>query len=269
MWELLRYFKREGDLKVILKDNYKHYPIIGWGIRGFQFIMLARNWAKDRKGLRQQLDVFKKDGFPLRLLIFPEGTTANTRDIAKSEKYAAANGKPTYELLVVPRTTGFLACVEALTSPIDRNDGGGGGGNGGANAGGNGKPVAASAAFATMPVVYDVTMAYEGYSGEIPTWEMGYGRAKDVALPSLGKLLAGAPQRPVHLHIVRHPMVAAAADGEAFVLRSWAKKEQLLQGFVKEGKFPGEPQRVLKPRPAVASFLLAMALPLLAGEAVR
>ncbi|CAN0533932.1 unnamed protein product, partial [Laminaria digitata] len=36
-------------------------------------------------------------------------------------------------------------------------------------------------------------MGYTGYGGEIPTWEMGYGRDRDVDIPNLGTLLRGRP----------------------------------------------------------------------------
>lgn len=40
-------------------------------------------------------------------------------------------------------------------------------------------------------------MAYSGYSGEIPSWEMGYTRDSDVDIPNLGALLKGRAPGPV------------------------------------------------------------------------
>lgn len=40
-------------------------------------------------------------------------------------------------------------------------------------------------------------MGYTGYSGEIPSWEMGYTRDKDVDVPNLGALLKGRAPGPV------------------------------------------------------------------------
>ena len=42
-------------------------------------------------------------------------------------------------------------------------------------------------------------MAYSGYSGEIPTWEMGYTRDRDVDIPNLGALLKGRAPGPVRV----------------------------------------------------------------------
>ncbi|CAM9446476.1 unnamed protein product, partial [Hapterophycus canaliculatus] len=88
IFELMRPLRRHGALKIILKDDQKHVPILGWGMRGFGFIFLKRDWVKDRANLERQLNVFTGDGFPLRLLIFPEGTTINQRSMEKCSAFA-------------------------------------------------------------------------------------------------------------------------------------------------------------------------------------
>lgn len=40
-------------------------------------------------------------------------------------------------------------------------------------------------------------MAYSGYSGEIPSWQMGYTRDTDVDIPNLTSLLKGRSPGPV------------------------------------------------------------------------
>ena len=50
LFELLRPLRRHGALKIILKDDQKHVPVTGWGMRGFGFIFLKRDWLKDRWG---------------------------------------------------------------------------------------------------------------------------------------------------------------------------------------------------------------------------
>lgn len=42
-------------------------------------------------------------------------------------------------------------------------------------------------------------MGYTGYSGEIPSWEMGYTRDRDVDVPNLGALLKGRAPGPVSI----------------------------------------------------------------------
>ena len=48
VFEIMRRLGRHGALKIILKDDQKHVPVLGWGMRGFGFIFLRRDWAKDR-----------------------------------------------------------------------------------------------------------------------------------------------------------------------------------------------------------------------------
>ena len=48
VFEIFRRLGRHGALKIILKDDQKHVPVIGWGLKGFGFIFLRRDWAKDR-----------------------------------------------------------------------------------------------------------------------------------------------------------------------------------------------------------------------------
>lgn len=40
-----------------------------------------------------------------------------------------------------------------------------------------------------------------GYSGEVPTWEMGYGRERDTGVPSVADLFRGKTSSAVHLHV--------------------------------------------------------------------
>lgn len=47
-------------------------------------------------------------------------------------------------------------------------------------------------------------MAYSGYSGEIPSWEMGYTRDRDVDVPNLGALLKGRAPGPVCVCVCVH-----------------------------------------------------------------
>jgi 1-acyl-sn-glycerol-3-phosphate acyltransferase len=50
--------------------------------------MLKRDWERDQKDLMRQLHTFVTDETPLRLLIFPEGTTINTKSMEKCRSFA-------------------------------------------------------------------------------------------------------------------------------------------------------------------------------------
>ncbi|CAN0128810.1 unnamed protein product [Pylaiella littoralis] len=266
LFELLRPLRRHGALKIILKDDQKHVPVTGWGMRGFGFIFLKRDWVKDRANLEKQLGVFTGDGFPLRLLIFPEGTTINQRSMDKCSAYAKKEQRPTFDHLLLPRTTGFGACLNAFSSAENNSGGsgarggGGGGGGGGPQGGGGG----GGGGGRSTRVVYDVTMAYSGYSGEVPSWEMGYSRDRDVDIPNLGGLLKGRAPGPVHLHVEKHLVDDIAGDGKTWLDATWARKDALLQRFIEDGRFPHQPVAVFESRKSPMAFLLLSATPIVA-----
>ncbi|CAN0335035.1 unnamed protein product [Ascophyllum nodosum] len=253
VFEVMRRLRRQGALKIILKDDEKHVPIVGWGMQGFGFIFLRRDWTKDRTNLEKQLAVFTGDNFPLRLLIFPEGTTVNQRSMEKCATFAKKEQRPTFNHLLLPRTTGFGACLEAfsLAQNPDTRD----------NLAGDGWE---EASFSNR-VVYDFTIAYTGFSGEIPTWEMGFTRKKDVDIPSLLALARGRAPGPVHVHIEKHRVEDIRDGGKSWLDATWARKDALMDKFIKSGRFPHEPIEVFESRKSPLSFLLASATPILAG----
>lgn len=57
---------------------------------------------------RRLLGSFVEDGYEACLLIFPEGTTVNTRTFDKSRAFAAGKQRPELNHLVLPR------CVHAF-----------------------------------------------------------------------------------------------------------------------------------------------------------
>lgn len=70
------------------------------------------------------------DRYRAVVLLYPEGTTINTRTLDKCRAFAADRQRPVLKHLLLPRTTGFAACLDALSSAGD------------------------------TPVIYDLTIAY-------------------------------------------------------------------------------------------------------------
>jgi 1-acyl-sn-glycerol-3-phosphate acyltransferase len=94
LWLLARKFDREGDLKVMLIKLLKYIPIFGWGMMNFDFIFMNRHLKEDYKTI---LDSMKKQkefctGFPLWLIVFPEGTLNTPDNRATSLQFAKKNG---------------------------------------------------------------------------------------------------------------------------------------------------------------------------------
>ncbi|CAM9520591.1 unnamed protein product [Chrysoparadoxa australica] len=225
MLALMRCLGQDPQVKVILKDQYKNIPIMGWGLKGFGFIMLKRNWQQDEADLKRQLQVFASDGAPLKLLIYPEGTTANISEKEKGDSFAQREGRPTFKHLILPRVTGFNACVKLLAE--------------------------------TCPgaCVYDITVGYGGYSGEIPTWDMGYEREIDRGVPNLRKLFQGDAIKPTHMHIERHTIEEVLEGGELWLDKQWAKKDALLESFIRNRRFTGVGPEVAQLRPSKSTLV--------------
>lgn len=140
--------------------------------------------------------------------------------------------------------TGFAACLEAL-----RQTG-------------------------QTPLIYDLTIGYHSYSGEIPSWEMGYGRHRDTEVPTVEGLLRGRACPRVHLHASVHEGSASVLeDPQAFLDARWREKDALLGRLIQTGGFaaPGDEDegtakaRVLHPRGSLASLLFLLCVPLLIG----
>ena len=210
LWEAARYYGAHSTLKVILKEALKYVPLLGFAMTLLEFLFLKRDWESDRANLQRRLASFARDRVPVLLILFPEGTTVNTRALEKSHGYSREKARPHLDLLLLPRTTGFEACLKSL-----------GKGN---------------------HTVYDVTMAFSGYTGEVPTYEMGYERARDKGIPNAGKVLKGC-KAEVHLDVRAIPtseILDKYDTVEKWLDERWVRKERLMKYFAEHQCFPVE-----------------------------
>ncbi|OWZ63284.1 hypothetical protein AYX14_06762 [Cryptococcus neoformans] len=136
IWILACYAGHSPGLIILLKASLKNIPVIGWGMRFFNFIFLRRSWAADRDNLTlalRQLGEEAQSGqensetstllplrkrSPLWLLIFPEGTIISDEERVKSIKYAKREGVDDFATLLHPRSTGLLFCLRTLLPQI-------------------------------------------------------------------------------------------------------------------------------------------------------
>ena len=261
------FFSPLSGLKILLKADLINVPIFGWGMWFFEYVFLARNWQKDRKPLISKLSSFREDGLAPHVLIFPEGTTLNKRTQDKGNAYAEARGRPTFTHLISPRTTGFHACLEAMThgpapaaAKAASNGSKGSKGSKGSQGskGSNGRREDAT----KYPAVYDLTVAYDGYRGEVPPWDLGFEREVDKAIGNLDAFMSGTPQPCISIDFRRHEGRSVGGADDGFLDGLWVRKERLLRAFAKEQRFPAEevgPARELRVAPCwgtVARLLL-------------
>nr|ODN88031.1 acyltransferase [Cryptococcus depauperatus CBS 7841] len=136
IWILCAYAGHSRGLIILLKSSLKHIPVIGWGMRFFNFIFLKRSWAADKDNLALALTQLgrkcrtdtgnleisnrlpSKKRPPLWLLIFPEGTIVSDEERIKSIRYAEREGIDDYVTSLHPRSTGLLFCLRTLLQEI-------------------------------------------------------------------------------------------------------------------------------------------------------
>jgi lysocardiolipin and lysophospholipid acyltransferase len=199
---------RSGVCKVMLKEGIKKVPLFGWLLDNLDFIWMKRDWDSDRNSIKKMIERLLNDGEHLWIIIFPEGMTVNTQSMAKSHEFARNENRPTLDLTLLPREKGFSAMLEAMKH-LD-------------------------------PEIVDVTLAFESFSGEIPTWEMGYERNNDHLVPNAKKLMAGMSGDVfIDVRTFSTKDVLTHPGGvKAWLDERWVRKDQFLKHFVKNEAFP-------------------------------
>ncbi|XP_057425399.1 probable 1-acyl-sn-glycerol-3-phosphate acyltransferase 4 [Lotus japonicus] len=119
LWSLAIRKGRLGYIKYILKSSLMKLPIFGWGFHILEFIAVERKWEIDEQIMQQKLSTFKDPQDPLWLAIFPEGTDYTEQKCKSSQKFAAEVGLPVLTNVLLPKTKGFHACLEALRGSLD------------------------------------------------------------------------------------------------------------------------------------------------------
>lgn len=119
LWNLALRRGQLGYIKYILKRSLMKLPIFGWGFHIFEFISVERKWEVDEPVMRKKLSVFKDRRDPLWLAVFPEGTDFTEQKCIRSQQFAAENGLPILKNVLLPKTRGFYACLEALRDSLD------------------------------------------------------------------------------------------------------------------------------------------------------
>ncbi|KAJ9152881.1 hypothetical protein P3X46_026391 [Hevea brasiliensis] len=119
LWDLAWRKGSLGYIKYVLKSSLMKLPVFGWGFHILEFISVERRWEVDESNMRQMLSSFKDPRDPLWLALFPEGTDFTEQKCIRSQKYAAENGLPVLNNVLVPKTKGFYACLEDLRGSLD------------------------------------------------------------------------------------------------------------------------------------------------------
>jgi lysocardiolipin and lysophospholipid acyltransferase len=192
----------------MLKEGIKKIPVLGWTIDKLDFLWMKRNWEADRVGIQHRLHRLATDEEPLWVIIFPEGMTVNTRSAEESRVFAKTDNRPVLDLTLLPRYKGLTALLEMMKGQ--------------------------------NPEVVDITMAFDSYSGEIPTWDMCYERNHDHKVPNLKKLMAGmSGDAHLDVRLFDASTLLAHPNGvKGWLDERWARKDNLLRDFIRNDSFP-------------------------------
>eukprot|EP00633_Aureoumbra_lagunensis_P007520 CAMPEP_0197309572 /NCGR_PEP_ID=MMETSP0891-20130614/8147_1 /TAXON_ID=44058 ORGANISM="Aureoumbra lagunensis, Strain CCMP1510" /NCGR_SAMPLE_ID=MMETSP0891 /ASSEMBLY_ACC=CAM_ASM_000534 /LENGTH=500 /DNA_ID=CAMNT_0042794705 /DNA_START=158 /DNA_END=1660 /DNA_ORIENTATION=+ len=234
VWEMLRVVKGGAGFKIVLLDDMRSVPILGKVIElaGFVFVRRGNDSTKskqsDIKSIKESTKSLAATGVPSTLLLFPEGITVNAESVITANAYAVKAQRPSRSLLVVPRAAGLVAALRGFEE--------------------------AGLALDSDVIVYDATMAYAGYGGEVPRWELGFDRENDTDLPNVAKLVNGRPGTFVRIDATAHraseilvPNASLSTDqidpddrrrAEQWLDNAWGRKQQLLESFAASGDFP-------------------------------
>lgn len=142
---LLMYAKdqgRLGDLKWYVKDVLKYVPGIGWGMVFLDCLFIKRNWTDDKDKIQAVFAKVIKYSIPVWIISFLEGTRFTQAKKERSQAYAAKQGLPILNHVLIPRTKGFVATVQGMENHIQ--------------------------------AVYDLTIGYVGKTPTLRDWVKGY-----------------------------------------------------------------------------------------------
>lgn len=205
-----------GHIYIILKDSLKWVPLIGPAMQLYGFIFIARKWATDQMRMRYRLQELNTRHSgpmsgqygnaqldPMWLMIFPEGTNLSANTRKQSLKFAQKSGLPDMKHQVLPRSTGLQFCLQELRDTVD--------------------------------YVYDCTIGYEGippgaYGSDLFTLRSVY--------------FQGRPPKSVNMHWRRYKLKDMPLDEKDqfhdWVLARWREKDDLLDAFIRTGRFPAD-----------------------------
>eukprot|EP00029_Vermamoeba_vermiformis_P006873 TRINITY_DN2816_c0_g2_i1.p1 TRINITY_DN2816_c0_g2~~TRINITY_DN2816_c0_g2_i1.p1 ORF type:complete len:336 (+),score=92.68 TRINITY_DN2816_c0_g2_i1:23-1009(+) len=111
----------DGNVRYFVKDSLKYIPGMGWGIYFMRNVQLKRNWMRDQKAINAtfaDMNELIDTGIPVWLGVYPEGTRITKHKLEESRKFSAERNLPVLDKVIIPRTKGFVAMIQALRGKI-------------------------------------------------------------------------------------------------------------------------------------------------------
>lgn len=241
LWWLTYTARLGGFVYIVLKASLRKIPILGYGMKNYDFIFLSRKWATDKITMGNQLaaidanargkgnvagkspdkigdekDVWpqgqdKSRTWPYSLLIFPEGTNLSANTRGKTLIYAEKVGRPPFKHLLLPRTTGLRYSLLKLKNTVDE--------------------------------VYDITLAYSGlqasdYGQDIYKIEQVFLQGKNpervdfyIRSFKIDEIPIGKEEE------TEQESEQSQKEFENWLFDVWKEKDELMDNYYKTGSF--------------------------------
>jgi len=241
LWWLAYTAKLGGFVYIVLKASLRKLPLLGWGMKNYEFIFLSRKWESDKLVMGNQLaaidanargkgeaagrepkqidnnkDVWPKGEdklktWPYSLLIFPEGTNLSSNTKKKTLAYAEKVGREPFKHLLLPRTTGLRYSLLKLKDTVDE--------------------------------IYDITLAYSGlkasdYGQDIYKIERVFLQGKNPDRVDLFIRSFKISEIPIGKEDESEEEYAKSQKiFEDWLFNVWTEKDQLMDNYYKTGSF--------------------------------
>jgi 1-acyl-sn-glycerol-3-phosphate acyltransferase len=108
-----------GAVRTVLKKVTQYIPGFGTCMWLNNWPFVSRDWKQDSVYLKKLYNMYKEDDMPLVLWIFPEGTRITPKKLKKSQEYAAKNGKPNFNHVMLPRYKAVISALRSLPGVVD------------------------------------------------------------------------------------------------------------------------------------------------------
>ncbi|KAF9975099.1 hypothetical protein BGZ73_001360 [Actinomortierella ambigua] len=115
MLNYMKYFAKdslkyasEHTMTVRLND----IPFYGWGMWIMGMLFINRNWQQDQVKINRMFGRILDIQAPVWIASFLEGSRLTPAKLAASQKFMQSRGLPVLSNVLMPRTKGFIACVQ-------------------------------------------------------------------------------------------------------------------------------------------------------------
>ncbi|KAG2225738.1 hypothetical protein INT45_011406 [Circinella minor] len=103
-----------SNCKYFVKDSIKWLPFFGWGMWLADFLFVRRDWMRDQRKIEATFSNIKRLKTPVWIMSFAEGTRFTHQKLKESQVYAAQQGYSIMHNVLLPRTRGFVTCVNVF-----------------------------------------------------------------------------------------------------------------------------------------------------------